>query len=164
MKLLRATLTLLAGGALAQALPLLLGPWITRLYTPAEFGQFSFAWTLATNLAVVGCARFEFALPLERDEAGAALLLALCARVLAGMTILACVIGAALVAVQRLAPAGLLPLAVLSGAAAQALTLWATRAEAFRMLALARVVQWGGAAVLQVVAGLLALGAVGLML
>ena len=164
MMLLRATLTLLAGGALAQALPLLLGPWITRLYTPAEFGQFSFAWTLATNLAVVGCARFEFALPLERDEAGAALLLALCARVLAGMTILACVIGAVLVAVQRLAPAGLLPLAVLSGAAAQALTLWATRAEAFRMLALARVVQWGGAAVLQVVAGLLALGAVGLML
>ncbi len=30
--LLRATLTLMAGGALAQALPLLLGPLLTRLY------------------------------------------------------------------------------------------------------------------------------------
>lgn len=29
--LLRATLTLLAGGVLAQALPLILGPWLTRL-------------------------------------------------------------------------------------------------------------------------------------
>ena len=164
MKLVRATLTLLAGGALAQALPLLLGPWITRLYTPTEFGQFSFAWTLATNLAVVGCARFEFALPLEREEAGAALLVALCTRVLAGMTVVACAVGGVLLLVQKLAPAALLPLAVLTGAAAQALTLWATRAEAFRALALARIVQWGGAAVLQVVAGLLALGAVGLML
>ncbi|MBV8379583.1 MAG: lipopolysaccharide biosynthesis protein [Paucibacter sp.] len=164
MKLLRATLTLLAGGALAQALPLLLGPWITRLYTPAEFGQFSFAWTLATNLAVVGCARFEFALPLERDEAGAALLLALCVRVLGAVTVVASVIGAVLLLVQKLEPAGLLPMAVVAGALAQALTLWATRAEAFRALATARVVQWGGAAVLQVAGGLLALGATGLML
>ena len=34
MSLLRATLTLLAGGALAQLIPLLLGPLITRLFTP----------------------------------------------------------------------------------------------------------------------------------
>ena len=38
--LLKATLTLLAGGALAQALPLLLGPWLTRLYSPEEFGHY----------------------------------------------------------------------------------------------------------------------------
>ena len=66
--LLRSTLTLLAGGALAQALPLLLGPWLTRLYSPTEFGQFSMVWTLSANLAVVGCARYEFALPLAEDE------------------------------------------------------------------------------------------------
>ena len=80
--LLRSTLTLLAGGALAQLLPLLLGPWLTRLYSPTEFGQFSFIWTLATNLAVVGCVRYEFALPLEREAGAASLLMGLCARVL----------------------------------------------------------------------------------
>ena len=72
--LLRATLTLLAGGALAQALPLLLGPWLTRLYSPDEFGQFAMVWTLAVNVAVVGCARYEFALPLEAEEGQAGLL------------------------------------------------------------------------------------------
>jgi O-antigen/teichoic acid export membrane protein len=38
--LLRAVLTLVAGGAVAQALPLLLGPWLTRLYTPQQFGVY----------------------------------------------------------------------------------------------------------------------------
>lgn len=34
----RASLTLVAGSVLAQALPLLLGPWITRLYSPEPLG------------------------------------------------------------------------------------------------------------------------------
>ena len=60
--LLRATLTLLAGGALAQALPLLLGPLLTRLYTPEQFGRYAVFAALAANLGVVACARYEFAL------------------------------------------------------------------------------------------------------
>jgi len=162
--LLRSTLTLLAGGALAQALPLLLGPWLTRLYSPAEFGQFSFVWTLAVNLAVIGCARYEFALPLERDEGRAGLLMALCARILLVVSAVACVVGLLLVVWQDLALAWLLPLAVLAGGATQWLTLWATRAERFRLLAGARVLQYGGGALLQVLLGLTQLGAWGLML
>lgn len=162
----RSTLTLLAGGALAQALPLLLGPWLTRLYSPTEFGQFALLWTVATNIAVVGCARYEFALPLEReDDTRAALLLGLCLRVLMGVTAASLAIALVLLALMDDLPlAAMLPLAVLAGAAAQGLTLWATRAERFRLLAAARVLQYGGAAVLQVVLGLLQLGAWGLML
>ena len=110
--LLRATLTLLAGGALAQVLPLLLGPWLTRLYSPTEFGQFSFVWTLATNLAVVGCARYEFALPLESDERRVGILMALCARVLLAVTAVGLVVGLVLIVWQDLALGWLLPLAV----------------------------------------------------
>jgi len=69
--LLQATLTLLAGGVLAQALPLLLGPWLTRLYRPAEFGHYTVFAAVAANLAVVACARYEFALPLARSDAEA---------------------------------------------------------------------------------------------
>jgi O-antigen/teichoic acid export membrane protein len=162
--LLRATLTLLAGGALAQALPLLLGPWLTRLYSPTEFGQFSFVWTLATNLAVIGCARYEFALPLESDERQAAVLMALCARVLLAVTAVGLVVGLVLVGWQDLAIGWLLPLAVLAGGATQWLTLWATRAQRFRLLAGARVLQFGGGALLQVGLGLVQMGAAGLML
>ena len=38
--LLRATLTLVTGSVAAHALPLLLGPALTRLYSPDDFGQF----------------------------------------------------------------------------------------------------------------------------
>ncbi|WP_310386776.1 lipopolysaccharide biosynthesis protein [Roseateles sp.] len=162
--LLRATLTLLAGGALAQALPLLLGPWLTRVYTPAEFGQFSFLWALASNVAVVGCARYEFALPLEAEASPAAVLMALCARVLLVVTAVSAVVGGMLWAWQDLAFSWLMPLAVLAAAATQWLTLWGMRAQRFHLLAWARVLQYGGGALLQLVFGLLSLGVVGLLL
>src|SRR3989344_2634932 len=84
--LVRATLTLLTGSVAAHAIPLVLGPALTRLYSPEDFGQFALLWALATNLAVVGCARYEFALPLESTELRAAQLMALCARILLAVT------------------------------------------------------------------------------
>ncbi|MEY4414878.1 MAG: hypothetical protein RIQ53_2171 [Pseudomonadota bacterium] len=211
MSLRRAVLTLLAGGALAQALPLLLGPWLTRLYTPAQWGQYQLFATVAANLGVVACARYEFALPMARDEAEAAALVALCRRVLAAVTGLAALgalgwvwgIGvgelggpfgsagqggaggpgdrpgeaavswrAAALAVaddasltladDRLWPLWL-PLAVGLAGAVSLATLRATRAQRFRPLAIARVLQYGGAAVAQVAAGLLQAGVHGLI-
>lgn len=161
--LLRATVMLLAGGALAQLLPLALGPLLARLYSPVDFGHFGVVWTLAVNLAVIGCARYEFALPLERDEAGAALLMGLCARVLAATTIVSLVVAAVLVHARDTPLFWWLPVAVLAGGATQWLTLWATRAERYRELAVARVLQHGGGALLHLVFGLLQVGAMGLL-
>ncbi|MFY7864992.1 lipopolysaccharide biosynthesis protein [Roseateles sp.] len=162
--LLRATLTLLAGSALAQLLPLLLGPWLTRIYTPTEFGQFGFMWALASILAVVGCARYEFALPMETQDSKAAVLLALCARVLVCVLGVAVLLSLVLWRWQDLALAWGLPLAVLAAALTQALTLWSTRAQRFQALAVARVLQYGGGAVLQLLLGLAGVGVAGLLL
>lgn len=164
MSLLRSTLTLLAGGALAQALPLLLGPWLTRIYSPTEFGQFAMVWVLATNVAVVGCARYEFALPLEQGDEEAATLMALCLRVLLVVTAVSALLGAALYRWQELDLVEWLPLAVVASAATQWLTLWATRAQRFELLSIARILQYGGGALLQVLLGLLQMGALGLLL
>ena len=163
MSLTRATLTLLAGSALAQAIPLLLGPWIARLYSPAAYGEFSLVWTVASNLAVVGCARYEFALALERDDAGAARLLALCLRVLLAVTAASVLVGGAWMLWADLPVAAALPMAVLAAAASQALGQWAARAGEFAALAWARVLQWGGGAVAQVGLGLVHAGPWGLM-
>lgn len=162
--LLRATLTLLAGGALAQVLPLLLGPWLTRIYSPTEYGHFSLVWTLATNVAVLGCARYEFALPLESDEGEAATLMALCLRVLMAVSAASLLVAACVALWQDLSLAWLLPLAVLAGAASQWLTLWASRAQRFALISAARVLQYGGGALVQVGLGLLQFGAWGLLL
>lgn len=163
--LLRATLTLLTGGVLAHALPLLLGPALTRLYTPEDFGQYALLWAVATNLAVVACARYEFALPLEKKPQGAALLMALCARLLLAVTAVSTLLaGVLLLFWQGMALAWLLPAGVLAIGATQWLTLWATRAQRFGLLSAARLVQQGGGAVLQVLLGLLKTGPVGLLL
>ena len=161
--MLRAVLTLLAGGALAQALPLLLGPWLTRLYRPDDFGHYHLFAAVAANLAVVACARYEFALPLAQDDAEARALRTLCQRVLAGMA-LASALGAAAWAWALGSAWPLwLPVAVAALGLVSLATLNATRAQRFKGLAAARVLQHGGAAGLQAAAGLLQSGVTGLI-
>jgi len=161
--LLRATLTLLAGGALAQAVPLLLGPWLTRLYTPQEFGLYHLFAAVAANAAVVACARYEFALPLEQDEARASDLRALCRWLLLGTTALAAVGSVAWAAWTGALWPLWLPLGVWALGAVSLATLDATRSQWFARLSIARVVQHAGGALLQVIAGVARLGVHGLI-
>jgi len=161
--LLRAVLTLVAGGAVAQALPLLLGPWLTRLYTPQQFGLYHLFAAVSANLAVVACARYEFALPLVGDAADAAALRALCLRVLAGVTLASTLGAAAWFAWSSQGWTAWLPLATAVLGWLSLATLWATRAQAYRALALARVVQYGGGSLAQVGAALLGAGVQGLI-
>jgi O-antigen/teichoic acid export membrane protein len=161
--LLRATLTLLAGGALAQALPLLLGPLLTRLYTPDEFGTFHLFAAVATNLGVVACGRYEFALPLAQGDAEAAALWRLAARLAAGVGVLAGLGGIGWAWETQAGWALWLGPAVGVGGALSLVTMWATRAGRFRALATARVLQYGGAALAQALAGWLQGGVAGLI-
>jgi O-antigen/teichoic acid export membrane protein len=161
--LLRATLLLLAGGAAAQLLPLLIGPLLTRLYTPAEFGLYHLFAAVAANAAVVACARYEFALPLARDDAEADALRALCGWLLLATAALGAVAGAVWAVVVAAAWPLWLPWAVLGWGALSLATLLATRAERFRALAVSRVLQHGGGALAQWVAGWAGLGLAGLI-
>ncbi len=151
--LLKPTLVLMSGGALAQALPLLAGPLLTRLFTPLQFGHYTLFTAVAANLAVVACARYEYALPLVHDDAQARDLMALCLRVLAAVTLASVPVAAWLWASGRLDAAWWLPAAVASAGAVQCLTMWSTRAQRFSPLAVARVVQYGGGALAQAGAG-----------
>lgn len=161
--MLRSILTLLAGGALAQALPLLLGPLLTRLYSPEEFGAFHLFSAVAVNLSVVACARYEFALPLVQHEQEALDLRRLSRRILIVTTLLSTLGGAGWAWVSGLAWALWLGPAVGVAGALSLATMEATRQQAFRPLALARVVQYAGAAALQALAGLWPVGALGLV-
>ena len=139
MSLARATLTLLAGGALAQLVPLLLGPAIARLFTPEAMGVFTQFATIAAALGVAASLRYEQALPLAQGEDEARALLALALALAA--------------AAAALTLPALLTLAMVTAGVLQALMLWANRARRFGALAASRVVQYGGAAVLQLALG-----------
>jgi O-antigen/teichoic acid export membrane protein len=130
----RTALGLTASGALAQALPLLLGPWLTRLFSPAQFGQFTVFATAAASIGVVACARYEFALPMVAGEADARDLMALCLRILVVVTLITTLPAVLLWAAGQGSFWLLLPAFVMSYGASQWLTLWATRAERFRGL------------------------------
>jgi O-antigen/teichoic acid export membrane protein len=161
--LLRATLTLMAGGALAQALPLLLGPLLTRLYVPAEFGAYHLFAAVAANVAVVACARYEHALPLARDDGEARALVVLCRWILLGaigLSLVAAVIWAAVIG--QVWPLWL-PAAVGALGGLSLATLAAMRAQRFAALAASRVLQHGGGAALQAVAGAAGAGLSGLI-
>src|SRR3989344_2968504 len=162
--LVRATLTLLTGSVAAHAIPLVLGPALTRLYSPEDFGQFALLWALATNLAVVGCARYEFALPLESTELRAAQLMALCARILLAVTTASAAAAAVLLLWRGMPMVWALPLAVFAGGAVQWLTLWASRSQRFGLLSAARLMQQGGGAILQLLFGFMKTGPLGLVL
>ena len=159
----RATFTLLAGGLAAQAIPLALGPWLTRLYTPEDFGSYHLFAAVAANVAVVACARYEFALPLARDDAEATSLRALSLWLLAGCTLLAALGGAGWAWHSGQAWPLWLPLAVLALGAVSLATLVATRAQRFRALAAGRVLQHGGGALAQAGAGVAQAGVTGLI-
>lgn len=151
--MLRATFTLLSGGALAQLVPLLLGPVLARLFSPEAFGLYTAFATIAASVAVVACGRYEYALPLARDEGEAAALLSLALRIWLGVSLLSLPLAWALHAAGRLPVAWALPPAVAATGGLQLLMMWANRAEAWHALAASRFVQYAGAALLQVALG-----------
>ena len=106
-------------------------------------------------------AHYEYALPLERAETKAAQLMALCGHVLAAVGLATLCAAGVLAWRSGMAIYWLLPLAVLALGATQWLTMWATQAERFGLLSSARLVQYGGGAVLQLALGWWLLGPMG---
>lgn len=161
--MLRASLTLMAASALAQVVPLLLGPWLTRLYSPEQWGVYTAFAAAAAAVATVVSARYEFALPLAPDEQTALALLRLCLRIFCIVVGVCALTTAVWLWAAEPSIWAWWPLAVAALGAVQVLSMWATRQEQFQALASGRFVQHGGGAVLQWLAGLAGLGAVGLV-
>lgn len=160
----RASLTLILGGAVAQVLPLMLGPLLTRMYSPDQLGMYHLFAAVAANLGVVACGRYEFAIPLATAEDDAHVLRALCVRIL-WCSVPASMIGA--LAWWLLGGESWvlwLPLGVTSAGAVSVASMWAMRAQHFSALAVSRVWRYGGAAAAQVVAGWAGCGITGLIL
>lgn len=139
--------TLAAGTVIAQAVPVLVSPILTRLYTPHDFGILAlFASTLAIITTVAGL-RFEFSAVLapKKDEAlnllATALLLVLVAAVLTGIAVAGPLVHY-LPGMKPLQPhAAVLAIAVWLTGAFLSVEHWAVRAKAYRAVASARIRQ-----------------------
>ncbi len=61
-------LTLMTGSTVAQAIPIVISPMLTRIYTPADFGVFSLFVAIVGFISVVSSARYEQALLVPADD------------------------------------------------------------------------------------------------
>ncbi|POZ61363.1 lipopolysaccharide biosynthesis protein [Chromobacterium alticapitis] len=169
----RHVITLVTGAAVAQVVPLLVSPLITRLYNPHEVGIQTVYVSWMSTLAVLATARYEMAivLPAEEKRAGNLMGLSLlCAAALAMLIALVVMLGGhSHIAAHLGAPAleswlVLLPLSVLLAGLMQAWTNWNNRQRRYQANANGRMAQSFGMAGTQLLAGWLGAGAGGLIL
>lgn len=91
----RNTFTLITGTALAQAIPILLTPLLSRLYTPSDWGNFAFFMSVVSGLVVFASMRYELAIFLPKDNEDALHLVKLC--VLICVLLSTCVLAVSLI-------------------------------------------------------------------
>ncbi len=140
---------LMTGSVVAQAVPVLLSPVLTRLYSPEDFAAFALFMAVNNVISVVAGGRDDQAILLPSEVAGALNLVILCWLILGSV----CLTLAGLVAISygRLPEDWLqtlhgewlylLPLAVFVTASFQILSNWNNRCGRFPQLAMARASQ-----------------------
>lgn len=166
----RAVAVLAGGTALAQAVNVLVSPLLTRIYSPADFGQLGIYLAFFSIVLVMITLRYELALVAARSTADAAALLALCFVLLPAMALLSTLglgllIGLGVGDYASLSPA-LLPLvfaALVAGGALAVLRYWVVRHQGFRRLSGTLLAQSLGRAAGQLGLGLLGHGGAGLI-
>ena len=63
----RNVLTLVTGTTLAQAIPVLISPILTRLYSPEDFGVYAIYFSVLMITSVVATGKYEMAIVLPKD-------------------------------------------------------------------------------------------------
>jgi O-antigen/teichoic acid export membrane protein len=145
----RNVLTLLSGTAIAQLIPLLATPVLTRIYTPEQFGALAILLAVANPLSLLVCGRYDLTVVLPRDDERAnvlarlALLLAVVVSLILGGLLwsfrgpLSVLMGGEV----ALFPVLLAPLLFLLMGFFQPLNNWLIRKQAFRAMSVNKMVQ-----------------------
>lgn len=147
-------------------------PILTRLNSPEDFGAYAVFTSLVGILGNVVCLRFEYGVPVGRNEKESARLMQLsilCCVGFSALTVPAVYLGGGWLArvsdIPELAQLlWLLPLSVIGLGSSQALSFWSVLRGTFRLNALSRVGQSLAQALFQVGFGLAGIGATGLIL
>jgi O-antigen/teichoic acid export membrane protein len=169
--LIRDTLSLAGGTALAQAIGLLVAPALTRIFDPSDFGVFSVYNSVVSILVPIASARYCMAimLPGEEEDALALLWLSNIVAIVFGLIVLVITL---LLGEKFKAVSGgifsatwifLIPLAIIIGSFYQSLTLWGMRVRQFKIIGLSKIFQVSSMLGTQLLSGLAGSGAIGLV-
>lgn len=146
---LRNVIVLLSGTAIAQLLPMMASVFLTRLFTPEEFGLFGLFTAILSIASVAICLRYEHALLIQQDDtesldiAHICLLLALAISLMWLPILALCrtLFAEAMNSPGLTAAAWFLPAALFLTGCAQVWTLWLLRRQRVELIAKSRIVQ-----------------------
>jgi len=162
---------LMTGTTIAQAIPVLVSPLLTRIYSPEDFGAFALYLAIASIVAVVVTGRYEMAILLPKKESDAYHLVVL--SVLLAAVASLCLFFA-IVSFKPDIEASLgwsgnnywiywLPLSVFFTAAYQSLNYMCNREGRYKQMALSRIFQSSSMTSVHLVVGYLKVGGAGLI-
>lgn len=166
-------MAMLSGGTLlGQLLLVAVSPILTRIYGPEAFGALAVFNSLAAILALVASLRYEFGIPVAREEEEAAGLVGVCVAATLGATLLVAggvwLVGPWLARATEIPSLAwllwLLPLTVLCSGLSLPLNYWSIRKGTFRVNTANKVVQAASQAGAQLALGLGGAGTWGLIL
>jgi len=146
---LKNVLLLVTGSAIAQSIPILVSPVLSRLYTPEDFGILGLFTSLIMITAIVSTLRYETAILLPEKDEDAFAIVHLCLALQAAFSILTFIVIllfnnaiAKLLGASGLAPwLYLLPITALFSAFYQTLTSWLNRIKSYKTIASSKVAQ-----------------------
>lgn len=64
----RDVLTLLSGATIAQAIPVIISPFLTRIYSPEDFGIFALYMSVVSIVSILATGRYEMAIVLSDNK------------------------------------------------------------------------------------------------
>lgn len=137
----RSVLVLLTGTAFAQAIPLIISPVLTRLYSPDEFGAYAMYAAIVSVLLVMATGQYENAVLLPKKEQHAFSLVVLAGMLTAGFSVIVLVVVLCFGDFISNAMGGhlgglvyLLPVSVFATALLSVLSYWCTRKANYKRL------------------------------
>jgi len=141
--------TLLTGSTLAQAIPVLISPVLTRIYRLNDFGLYALFTSIVLVTSCLSTCRYEQAILLPKDEAEAIPLLIITSgiSVLAGFAILGIVVvfNNSLTSLLKLAEISnwlyIFPFSVFLNGLGLGVLYWATRKKYFKQITYGRISQ-----------------------
>lgn len=170
---LKHVLTLMTGTAVAQLIPLVATPFLSRMYTDHEFGIYTLYMALASGIMTIAALRYDMAVVVPEKESDARGLVKLASRLALGTSLLATVVLTVWAGPlsRAMGQPDIKPYLPLVGLLALAMTqissrqYWLNRRQRYKDMARNRMGQAVGTNATQIVAGLTPLpGALGLVL
>lgn len=164
-------LTLMKGTAIAQFLPILISPILTRMYTPEEFGIFAIYIAVISVLTPIVSGRYELAITLPKEERAAISLFALANIINICVTLIAVLVviitGDRLIEILLLQDEKwlyLVPVGLFLTGLFNSLTYLNNRWGRFNYLAKSKIRQSISMAISQLIFGFIKLGSIGLVI